>query len=32
MYIGVGNRNAPTAGGSGLIFLDDIGFGTPLAE
>ena len=31
MYIGVGNRNAPTAGGSGLIFLDDIGFGTPLA-
>ncbi|MDI9431226.1 MAG: hypothetical protein QM570_05860, partial [Planctomycetota bacterium] len=32
MYIGVGNRNAPTAGGSGRIFLDDIGFGTPLAE
>ncbi len=32
MYIGVGNRATPTAGGSGLIFFDDIGYGAPLAE
>jgi concanavalin A-like lectin/glucanase superfamily protein len=29
MYIGVGNRDNPTAGGAGLIFLDDIGYGKP---
>jgi len=29
MYIGVGDRNNPTAGGSGTIFIDDIGFGRP---
>jgi hypothetical protein len=27
MYIGLGHRTAPTAGGSGLIYIDDIGFG-----
>ncbi len=29
MYIGVGNRANPSAGGSGLLFIDDIGFGRP---
>ncbi len=29
--IGIGDRANPTAAGSGLLFLDDIGFGTPLA-
>jgi hypothetical protein len=29
MYIGVGNRDNPTADGTGLIFIDDIGFGRP---
>ena len=32
MYIGVGDRANPTAGGSGVIYLDDIGFGHPLAS
>jgi len=27
MYIGVGDRKTPSAGGSGRIFIDDIGFG-----
>jgi len=27
MYIGLGHRTAPTAGGLGLIYIDDIGFG-----
>ncbi len=27
MYIGVGDRDNPTEGGSGLIFIDDIGYG-----
>jgi len=27
MYIGLGHRTTPTAGGSGLIYIDDIGFG-----
>jgi hypothetical protein len=31
MYIGFGDRDNPTAGGSGLIFVDDIGFGKPVA-
>jgi hypothetical protein len=31
MYIGVGDRDNPTAGGSGTIFVDDIGFGRPVA-
>ncbi len=29
MSIGVGNRESPIAGGSGLVFVDDIGFGRP---
>jgi hypothetical protein len=29
MYIGVGDRDNPSAGGMGLIFIDDIGFGKP---
>ena len=32
MYIGVGNRSNPTAGGSGLIYIDDIKFGHPLSS
>ncbi|MEN6425937.1 MAG: LamG-like jellyroll fold domain-containing protein [Phycisphaerales bacterium] len=32
MYLGVGNRNSPTAGGAGTIFIDDIGRGTSLAR
>jgi hypothetical protein len=30
MSIGVGDADAPSAGGSGLIFVDDLGFGHPL--
>ena len=30
LTIGVGERNKPIAGGSGVIYLDDIGFGHPL--
>jgi hypothetical protein len=32
IYIGVGNRDNPTVGGTGLIFIDDIGFGRPAAS
>jgi hypothetical protein len=32
MTIGVGNRANPTAGGSGVIYIDDIGFGHPLSS
>jgi regulation of enolase protein 1 (concanavalin A-like superfamily) len=32
MTIGVGDRNKPTAGGKGVIYLDDIGFGHPLSS
>jgi len=31
MYIGVGDRDNPTAGGAGLIFIDDIAVGHPAA-
>ncbi len=31
MYIGVGDRNTPTAGGTGMVFIDDIGYGRPMA-
>jgi hypothetical protein len=31
VYIGVGSRDNPTAGGSGTIIIDDIGFGKPVA-
>jgi hypothetical protein len=27
LVIGVGNKAAPAKGGSGLIFIDDIGYG-----
>jgi regulation of enolase protein 1 (concanavalin A-like superfamily) len=29
MYIGVGDRDNPTSGGTGTVFIDDIGFGRP---
>jgi len=29
LYIGVGNRTNPTSGGTGTIFVDDIGYGRP---
>jgi len=32
MYIGLGDRDNPTTGGAGLIFVDDIGYGSPLAS
>ncbi len=32
MYIGLGDRNNPSSGGTGLIYVDDIGFGAPLAS
>jgi F5/8 type C domain-containing protein len=31
LYIGVGDRDNPSAGGTGLVFIDDIGFGHPAA-
>jgi hypothetical protein len=27
LTIGVGNKTAPTAGGIGMVFIDDIGYG-----
>jgi len=30
MTIGVGSKAAPTAGGTGLVFIDDLGFGRPV--
>ncbi len=30
LVIGVGNRTAPTAGGTGIIYIDDVGFGRSL--
>ena len=32
IYIGVGDRDNPTADGTGLIFIDDIGYGHPAAS
>ncbi|MDI6451010.1 discoidin domain-containing protein [Anaerobaca lacustris] len=32
MFIGVGDRNNPTAGGAGLVYIDDILFGRPAAD
>ncbi len=29
MYIGVGNRSTPTAGGTGTVYIDDISLGRP---
>ena len=31
MVIGLGDRNNPTPGGSGLLYIDDIGVGRPQA-
>jgi hypothetical protein len=31
LYIGLGNRDNPAAGGSGMIFIDDVGYGRPAA-
>ncbi|MCX5644972.1 MAG: discoidin domain-containing protein [Phycisphaerae bacterium] len=31
LTIGVGDRNNPKAGGSGMLYIDDIGYGTPAA-
>jgi concanavalin A-like lectin/glucanase superfamily protein/F5/8 type C domain-containing protein len=31
MYVGLGDRDNPSAGGTGMLYIDDIGFGTPLA-
>ncbi|MDY0355248.1 MAG: hypothetical protein RBR19_05170 [Sedimentisphaerales bacterium] len=31
MTIGVGNRAAPAAGGTGIVYIDDIGYGRPAA-
>jgi len=32
MYIGLGDRDNPTAGGTGTIFVDDVAFGKPAVE
>ncbi|MDI6449588.1 LamG-like jellyroll fold domain-containing protein [Anaerobaca lacustris] len=32
IVIGVGNRTSPSAGGSGTVYVDDIGFGRPATE
>jgi hypothetical protein len=32
MTIGIGNRTSPTAGGTGTIYIDDIGFGSPIVD
>ena len=32
IVIGVGNRTSPSAGGSGTVYVDDIGFGRPVTE
>ncbi len=32
MCIGVGNRNTPTAGGTGTVYIDDVALGRPAAK
>jgi len=32
MYIGVGNRKTPTAGGTGIVHIDDVALGRPHAQ
>ena len=32
IVIGVGDRDSASSGGIGLLYIDDIGFGTPLAR
>jgi hypothetical protein len=31
MTLGVGNRTSPAAGGTGIVYIDDVGFGRPAA-
>jgi hypothetical protein len=31
IYMGIGNRDNPTAGGNGIVFIDDVGYGSPVA-
>ena len=31
VYVGVGDRDNPAAGGTGLIFIDDLGYGRPVS-
>ncbi len=31
MHIGIGSRDAPTAGGTGIVYIDDVARGRPLA-
>jgi hypothetical protein len=32
IYVGVGDRDNPMAGGTGLIYVDDIQFGKPIVD
>jgi len=32
LYIGVGDRDNPSAGGAGLVYVDDVGYGRPAPE
>jgi hypothetical protein len=32
IYIGIGDRDNPTAGATGMIFIDDIAYGHPAVE
>ena len=32
LTIGAGDRNSPKAGGTGMLYIDDIGFGHPAAN
>ncbi|MEN6575567.1 MAG: LamG-like jellyroll fold domain-containing protein [Phycisphaerales bacterium] len=32
MCIGIGNRNAPTAGGTGIVYIDDVSLGRTIAR
>jgi len=32
VVIGVGNKAAPVKGGAGTLFIDDLGFGKPIAD
>ncbi|MDI6450413.1 hypothetical protein, partial [Anaerobaca lacustris] len=32
LAIGVGSKTSPTAGGTGIVYIDDIGYGRPAAQ
>jgi hypothetical protein len=32
LAIGVGSKTSPVAGGTGIVYVDDIGFGRPAAQ